>query len=303
MQDILNSLYEIPNFTTYIAIVIAVLIVLFLLVLFLGKKDQKLEETKKLQKIELDTFKETSEPVKLEAVVTNELIDSKVEETMAIPVLETSELSSMEDTVIMPVVSELPEETTFDTIKDLTSVEPNFTPEVQIEKTPVMSMNNNYDINAMINSLTNGPEETVVTPEVEATEVELPRIKEEIKFEEVIPDENIVLPEFNFEDVISSISDEVKETPSVSSLELPKEEKVILPIIEEKEEMIMPEIKTEESIKKVVNTPIFSSVYVPKKEEEIIDLTSVTQIKKESTEEVESNASFNAIMGESYNIK
>jgi hypothetical protein len=70
MADFLNNLYSNPNFAKYLIIAIIVLVIVFVLVLLLGKKDKKLEETKRLEKINQDTFKETSEPVKLE---TNEI--------------------------------------------------------------------------------------------------------------------------------------------------------------------------------------------------------------------------------------
>ena len=72
-MDFLESLYSIDNFGIYLFIIIGVLVVLFLLVLFFGKKDQKkrkdleekLEQTKAMSQ---DAFKEVTEPVAVEPV-------------------------------------------------------------------------------------------------------------------------------------------------------------------------------------------------------------------------------------------
>ncbi len=66
MQDLLDKMYSIENFSTYLVIAIVVLIVLFVLVLMLGKKDQKLEETKRLQRLSEDGFKDQSVSNKVE---------------------------------------------------------------------------------------------------------------------------------------------------------------------------------------------------------------------------------------------
>lgn len=58
MMDFIYKLYSYDNFTLYLTIILVILIVLFVLVYIFGKKDQKLEETKKLKKIELEKKKE-----------------------------------------------------------------------------------------------------------------------------------------------------------------------------------------------------------------------------------------------------
>ena len=66
MMDFIYDLYQNDNFVLYLTIALVILVVLFVVVLFFGKKDQKLEETKRLQKLELDTFKEEkTEPTKV----------------------------------------------------------------------------------------------------------------------------------------------------------------------------------------------------------------------------------------------
>ena len=59
MVDFIYELYQNDNFVLYLTISLVILIILFVLVLIFGKHDQKLEETRKLQKIEVDNaFKE-----------------------------------------------------------------------------------------------------------------------------------------------------------------------------------------------------------------------------------------------------
>lgn len=67
MKDFIYGLYQNDNFTLILVIALVVLIIAFVVVYFFGKKDQKLEETKRLQKIELDAFKqEENVPEKVE---------------------------------------------------------------------------------------------------------------------------------------------------------------------------------------------------------------------------------------------
>ena len=68
MMDFIYELYQNDNFVLYLTIALVILIILFVLVLIFGKRDQKLEETKRLQKIDVDAFKEEQpkEEVKVE---------------------------------------------------------------------------------------------------------------------------------------------------------------------------------------------------------------------------------------------
>ena len=61
MMDFIYELYKSDNFVMILSIVLVVLVLLFVLVFIFGKKDQKLEETKRLQKLEMDTFKKEKE--------------------------------------------------------------------------------------------------------------------------------------------------------------------------------------------------------------------------------------------------
>lgn len=75
MMDFIYELYKSDNFVMILSIVLVVLVLLFVLVFIFGKKDQKLEETKRLQKLEVDTFKKEKEnDVKLEVPVSESVV-------------------------------------------------------------------------------------------------------------------------------------------------------------------------------------------------------------------------------------
>ena len=95
-MDFLESLYEIENFGIYLFVIIGILVVLFLVVLFFGKKDQKMR--KKLEEIEeekLETtdefaFQTTEDATELNASVNNEI--PEIEPPQEIPAVpETKE--------------------------------------------------------------------------------------------------------------------------------------------------------------------------------------------------------------------
>lgn len=81
-MNFIYNLYQSDNFVLILSIVLVVLIVLFVIVFFWGKKDQKLEETKRLEKLKVDdTFKEEkSEPVKVESKINEVTVEPQVKE-------------------------------------------------------------------------------------------------------------------------------------------------------------------------------------------------------------------------------
>lgn len=110
-MDFIYKLYENDNFVLGLSIVLVVLVVIFALVYFLGKKDQKLEETKRLQKLELDLMKkEEEEPVKVE--VKEEDASNDVNVTVFSPeeVKEDSEVLVKQEEVILPQVKDIKED-------------------------------------------------------------------------------------------------------------------------------------------------------------------------------------------------
>lgn len=76
MMDFIYELYKSDNFVMILSIVLGVLVLLFVLVFIFGKKDQKLEETKRLQKLVVDTFKneKKNDDVKLEVPISKSVV-------------------------------------------------------------------------------------------------------------------------------------------------------------------------------------------------------------------------------------
>ena len=87
MMDFIYELYKSDNFVMILSIVLVVLVLLFVLVFIFGKKDQKLEETKRLQKLEMDTFKKEkdNDDVKLEVPVSEGVVPVAPVEVMTEP--------------------------------------------------------------------------------------------------------------------------------------------------------------------------------------------------------------------------
>ena len=205
MKDFIYGLYQNDNFTLILVIALVVLIIAFVVVYFFGKKDQKLEETKRLQKIELDAFKQ------------EEKVPEKVE-----------------------VKEELKKE---DEVKE--------------------TINEDVNVTEFI------PD---VTEEIEE-EVNIPLKEEEVKplFKDHEEEEKTI----SINELANDLEDEKLEN-DLSSLESIKNEFNSINIPEVKEEIEKPVFKP--------SPQIFSSVFVDKKEENIVSNNEeehVTEIKKE----------------------
>lgn len=205
MKDFIYGLYQNDNFTLILVIALVVLIIAFVVVYFFGKKDQKLEETKRLQKIELDAFKQ------------EENVPEKVE-----------------------VKEELKKE---DEVKETI----------------------NEDVNV-----------TEFIPDVkeEIEEVNIPLKKEE-EVKPLFKDHEEEEKPISINELSSDLEDEKLEN-DLSSLESIKKEFNSINIPEVKEEIEKPVFKP--------SPQIFSSVFVDKKEENIVSNNEeehVTEIKKE----------------------
>ncbi len=177
MKDFIYGLYQNDNFTLILVIALVILIIAFVLVWFLGKKDQKLEETKRLQKIELDAFKKEEEiPVKMEVAeeikeepkevvpeVNNDVnvtefipdVKEEVKEDIELPALEENKVESkplfkdVEEERNPISINELPEVKTFSIedenlesdLNSLESIKNEFDsiniPEVKEEEKPI----------------------------------------------------------------------------------------------------------------------------------------------------------------------
>lgn len=206
MKDFIYGLYQNDNFTLILVIALVVLIIAFVVVYFFGKKDQKLEETKRLQKIELDAFKQ------------EEKVPEKVE-----------------------VKEELKKE---DEVKE--------------------TINEDVNVTEFIPDVKEEIEEEVNIPLKKEEEVK-PLFKDHEEEEKPI----------SINELSSDLEDEKLEN-DLSSLESIKNEFNSINIPEVKEEMEKPVFKP--------SPQIFSSVFVDKKEENIISNNEeehVTEIKKE----------------------
>ena len=206
MKDFIYGLYQNDNFTLILVIALVVLIIAFVVVYFFGKKDQKLEETKRLQKIELDAFKQ------------EEKVPEKVE------------------------------------VKE----------ELKKEDEEKETINEDVNVTEFIPDVKEEIEEEVNIPLKKKEEVK-PLFKDHEEEEKPI----------SINELSSDLEDEKLEN-DLSSLESIKNEFNSINIPEVKEEMEKPVFKP--------SPQIFSSVFVDKKEENIVSNNEeehVTEIKKE----------------------
>lgn len=206
MKDFIYGLYQNDNFTLILVIALVVLIIAFVVVYFFGKKDQKLEETKRLQKIELDAFKQ------------EEKVPEKVE------------------------------------VKEEVKNEP------EVKET----VNEDVNVTEFIPDIKEEIEEEVNIPLKKEEEVK-PLFKDHEEEEKPI----------SINELASDLEDEKLES-DLNSLESIKNEFNSINIPEVKEEVEKPVFKP--------SPQIFSSVFVDKKEENIVSNNEeehVTEIKKE----------------------
>ena len=130
-MNFIYDLYQKDNFTLILVVLLVILIIAFVVVYFFGKKDQKLEETKRLQKIELDTFKEEKlEPAKLEVkeevpVIKNEEVnvtEFKPEVKENVDVIVDNEVKNENESIIKPLFKDTEEEKSPISISELPDI-------------------------------------------------------------------------------------------------------------------------------------------------------------------------------------
>lgn len=314
MEEFLNKLYSYEYFGIYLMISILVLIVLFIVILFFGKKDQKhreIEATKKLQQIDNDAFKEENLENKVEV---NTLTQENLEnDTIIVPSIETiSNEANIVEEIPEPVLPVQEEVTNIETnienenevSTDINEVEtpivetPTTDPKFDEDLVPMEPITT--DVNEITPILEKVEEKPLVFNDLEVTSNEMPEASVN----------NIEVP------VIETTEPEIKIEPEVEEVEVPTfnfEE--IMKDIEE--------TKTEEPVK---GPEIFSSVYVPEKElteepkEEVKESSSemdfeLPTLKKEVQEEskpveeekiempVLTDYNLDNLSGESYTIK
>ena len=279
MMDFIYELYQIDNFVLYLTIALVILIVLFVLVLIFGKRDQKLEETKRLQKIEMDTFKEEKGT---EAKVE---VPAPVEEKVDVEPVKSEAKSIFDDTAVMPSLKEEVSEP----IKDDEEIKvTTFEPKAD----EVLEKEEEVEI-----------PEVVKKPVVDNEEENKPiNIKEldEIKFDDLNLEKDLnelesIKKEFNSIE-IPQVTEEVKREepkekaykagPQVfSSVFVKKDE----PVVDVKEEKVS-EVKKEEEKPKV-------NLFSIQDDEEEIELPALK--KQDDTKTIK----IDDISGETYNIK
>lgn len=251
MKDFIYGLYQNDNFTLILVIALVVLIIAFVVVYFFGKKDQRLEETKRLQKIELDAFKqEENVPEKVE--VKEELKkEDEVKETIN---------EDVNVTEFIPDVKEEIEEEVNIPLKKEEEVKPLFKDHEEEEKPiSINELSNDLEDEKLENDLS-----SLESIKNEFNSINIPEVKEEVEKPVFKPSPQI----------FSSVFVDKKEENIVSN----------------NEEEHVTEIKKEE---KPIDTKLFS--IIDDEEEEDIELPSLKN--EETTNDLEK------INGEVYNLK
>ena len=264
-MDFLESLYEIENFGIYLFVIIGILVVLFLVVLFFGKKDQKMR--KKLEEIEEEkpettdefAFQTTENATELNASVNNEI--PEIEPHQEIPAVPEAK----EEPAPAPVFEAKP--TTNVVLNSDLELEPS--PKEMPQESPVETnepdmATRDFDFDALAEAISKELESIDNTPKKEP-------VKEEIPTPQEVPETK----ENNFQ---------VFEPIRVEETSVKKEEPV--KPVEEPEAKPRPVMPT-----------VFSSVYVnrekeePKKTEEpvkpvkpSIDLPKIADLPKRAEE-------------------
>ena len=191
-MNFIYELYKDENFTTYLVIALVVLVALFIVVLIFGKKDQKMEETKRLQKIDPDAFKEDKkEPEKVEISKKEEQpivedvpeielpkIDEEVHVTDFEPEVENSALLIDEEPAIT-----FDEKALENDLQEIENLKKEFSnielPKIE-EKVDKQSVTNNHEV---FSSVYTNNEEPKVEPvrntyiDDDGEEIELPTLK------------------------------------------------------------------------------------------------------------------------------
>ena len=269
MMDFIYELYQNDNFVLYLTIALVILIILFVLVLIFGKRDQKLEETKRLQKIDVDAFKEEKkEEVKLE-------VEPKEEEKVE-PKEESK--SIFDDTLVMPIIKE-----SNDTEEiDITTFKPS---KVEVQE------------NEEVNSEEVPPRKREVDVEEESKPINIKEL-DEMQFDDI-----------DLEKDLGELDNIKKEFDSIEIPEVKKEEKkpykagpqVFSSVFVKKEEPKMEEVKpVVENKEEKAKVSLFS---IEDDEEEIELPTLKSEAKKEEAKEEVKTFKIDDISGETYNIK
>lgn len=236
MKDFIYGLYQNDNFTLILVIALVVLIIAFVVVYFFGKKDQKLEETKRLQKIELDAFKQEEkapEKVEVKEEVKNE---PEVKETVN---------EDVNVTEFIPDIKEEIEEEVNIPLKKEEEVKPLFKDHEEEEK-PIS-----------INELASDLEDEKLESDLNSLEsiknefnsINIPEVKEEVEKPVFKPSPQIfssVFVDKKEENIVSN--NEEERVTEIKKKEKPMDAKLFSIINDEDEDDIeLPSLKNEET--------------------------------------------------------
>ena len=235
MKDFIYGLYQNDNFTLILVIALVVLIIAFVVVYFFGKKDQKLEETKRLQKIELDAFKqEENVPEKVE--VKEELKkEDEVKETINEDVNVTEFIPDVKD--------EIEEEVNIP-LKKEENVRPLFKDHEEEEKPiSINELSSNLEDEKLENDLS-----SLESIKNEFNSINIPEVKEEIEKTVFKPSPQIfssVFVDKKEENIVSN--NEEEHVTEIKKEQKPMDAKLFSIIDDEDEEDIeLPSLKNEE---------------------------------------------------------
>lgn len=235
MKDFIYGLYQNDNFTLILVIALVVLIIAFVVVYFFGKKDQRLEETKRLQKIDLDAFKQEEkapEKVEVKEEVKNE---PEVKETVN---------EDVNVTEFIPDVKEEIEEEVNIPLKKEEEVKPLFKDHEEEEK-PI-------SINELASDLENEKLESDLSSlesiKNEFNSINIPEVKEEMEKPVFKPSPQIfssVFVDKKEENIVSN--NEEEHVTEIKKEQKPIDAKLFSIIDDEDEEDIeLPSLKNEE---------------------------------------------------------
>lgn len=235
MKDFIYGLYQNDNFTLILVIALVVLIIAFVVVYFFGKKDQKLEETKRLQKIELDAFKQEEKvPEKVE--VKEELKkEDEVKETIN---------EDVNVTEFIPDVKEEIEEEVNIPLKKEEEVKPLFKDHEEEEKPiSINELSSDLEDEKLENDLS-----SLESIKNEFNSINIPEVKEEIEKPVFKPSPQIfssVFVDKKEENIISN--NEEEHVTEIKKEQKPMDAKLFSIIDDEDEEDIeLPSLKNEE---------------------------------------------------------
>lgn len=236
MKDFIYGLYQNDNFTLILVIALVVLIIAFVVVYFFGKKDQKLEETKRLQKIELDAFKqEENVPEKVE--VKEELKkEDEVKETIN---------EDVNVTEFIPDVKEKIEEEVNIPLNKEEEVKPLFKDHEEEEKPiSINELSNDLEDEKLENDLS-----SLESIKNEFNSINIPEVKEEMEKPVFKPSPQIfssVFVDKKEENIVSN--NEEEHVTEIKKEEKPMDAKLFSIIDDEEEEDIeLPSLKNEET--------------------------------------------------------